>query len=41
MGRRLLRRTGAATVFAAGRAQPDIVVRVHDTLVQLAHEERG
>ena len=41
MRRRLLRGMGAAGVFPAGPARPDIVARDHDTLVSLAHEERG
>jgi hypothetical protein len=41
MGRSLFRGTGAAGVFPAGPAMLDIVARVHDTLVRLAHEERG
>jgi hypothetical protein len=41
MGRRLLHGTGAAGVFPAGQAVLDIVARVHDTRVRLAHEGRG
>jgi hypothetical protein len=41
MGRRLLRGTGAAGMFPGGPAMPDIVARVHDTLVRPAHEGRG
>ena len=40
MGRRLLRGIAAAGVFPAGQAMPDIVARVHDTLVRRAHEGR-